>query len=150
MKPERGEGVVVMMKHVLLIAVIAACGSKQSPAVSNAGGSGDGSATPPVVDSRTEIQRRRDVACETLGPRITSCALEDAKAQLAANKISQKAFNDTTQSAVLAKNTAEFIDKCKAEDFSSRQVRVLEVCQHEESQCEPLLACLDNLNEPSK
>ena len=31
-----------------------------------------------------ELERRRDAACETLGPRMTTCALEDAKADLAA------------------------------------------------------------------
>jgi hypothetical protein len=31
--------------------------------------------------------------------------------------------------------------------MSSRQVRVLEVCDREESQCGPLLSCLDHLNE---
>jgi hypothetical protein len=34
--------------------------------------------------------------------------------------------------------------------MSSRQVRVLEVCDKEEQQCGPLVSCLGHLNEPAK
>ena len=40
--------------------------------------------------------------------------------------------------------------KCNKADRSSRQVRVLEVCHAEETQCEPLLSCLENLNKRSE
>ena len=37
-------------------------------------------------------------------------------------------------------------NKCKAKrDYSSRQIRVLEVCPEEETECAPLLECLQNL-----
>lgn len=133
-----------MMKNLVVVVGLglAACGSKQQAPVSNAG-----SAEPSQPqDTRSEIERRRDAACETLGPRITSCAVADAKAQLAAGAITQKQYNDTTASGVLAKNTEEFVKQCTSAQYSSRQVRVLEVCQKEESECEPLLACLDNLD----
>ena len=59
-----------MMKNLLLVVVLAACGSKQSPGVSNSG-SGAGSDTVGAVkDTRTAIEKRRDTACETLGPKI--------------------------------------------------------------------------------
>lgn len=32
----------------------------------------------PPADDRTEIERRRDAACEALGPRLTECAIADA------------------------------------------------------------------------
>ena len=70
-----------MMKHLFLVLVLAACGGKQSPAVSNSGSGSDGSAAP-VQDTRTEIEKRRDAACTTLGPKITACAVEDAKRDL--------------------------------------------------------------------
>jgi len=59
------------------------------------------------------------------------------------NRTQTKKENDPTTFA-----GDRFIKSCKAPKtpYSSRQVRVLEVCQQEESQCEPLLACLDNLN----
>jgi hypothetical protein len=133
------------MKNLLFCVALAGCGHKQPTNVSNEG-SGAGSAVTAPADTRTEIEKRRDGACETLGPKITSCAVEDAKKDLAAGKIKQKDFDANTAPAILKKNTEEFIKTCKKSDFSSRQVRVLEVCQQEESQCEPLLSCLDNLN----
>ena len=36
---------------------------------------------------------------------------------------------------------------CKHASYSSRQVRVLEVCFRAESQCIPLLACLEHLKD---
>jgi hypothetical protein len=77
---------------------------------------------------------------------MTACAVEDAKKELAAGKVKQKDFDASTSPDVQRKNTEEFIKACEKAQYSSRQVRVLEVCQTEETQCEPLLACLDNLN----
>ena len=131
------------MKNLLLCIVLAACGHKQPTSVSN---EGSGSAVTAPPDDRTAIEKRRDGACETLGPKMTSCAVDDAKKELAAGKIKQKDFDANTTPEILKKNTEEFIKACKKSDYSSRQVRVLEVCQQEESQCEPLLSCLDNLN----
>lgn len=135
-----------MLKTIALVIAIAACGKSQTP-VSNSG-SGDGSADPPgpVKDTRTELERRRDDACKTLGPRITECAVADAKAALAAGQIKQAQYDEITKPEIKAKNTSEFVEKCTGSEFSSRQVRVLEVCQKEESECEPMIACLDNLN----
>jgi hypothetical protein len=138
----------IMMNNLILVLALAACGPKQATNVSNA--TGDGSATAPPPDTRSEIEKRRDGACETLGPKITTCALDDAKKALAAGQVKQKDFDENTKPEILKKNTEEFIDKCKHPKtaYSSRQIRVLEVCQEQESQCEPLLACLDNLNKP--
>jgi hypothetical protein len=136
-----------MMKNLIFLVALAACGNKSSTPIANAGS--DSSDPPgPVTDSRTEIERRRDAACEALGPRITSCAVEDAKTQLAAGKVKQKDYDATTSQDVQRKNTEEFIKACKAPKaaYSSRQVRVLELCPREETQCEPMLACLENLN----
>lgn len=129
------------MKHLAFVLLLAACGPKHSEPVGNT----TGSAAPPP-DNRTEIEKRRDAACETLGPRITTCAVEDAKAALEAGKVTKAQFDKDTASGVQKKNTEEFIDQCRKSDYSSRQVRVLEVCQKEETECGPLLSCLDNLN----
>src|SRR6185503_1695424 len=82
-KPRR---VSIGMKTLLLLAVLVACGHKQPASVSNEG-SGAGSAVTAPPDNRTAIEKRRDGACDTLGPKITSCAVEDAKKELAAGKI---------------------------------------------------------------
>jgi hypothetical protein len=128
------------MKSLALVILLAACGSKNQTPVSNSG-SNEG-----PTDTRTAIERRRDAACETLGPRITTCAVEDSKAALAAGQIKQQQYDEITKPEVTAKNTEEFVKQCQKSEYSSRQVRVLEVCQKEETECDPLLACLDNLN----
>jgi hypothetical protein len=129
------------------VAALGACGSKQPPAVENTGGS---AVAPGPSDTRSAIEKRRDAACEELGPRITTCAVNDAKAALADGKITQKQYDEITQSGVLKKNTEEFIEDCQKPKtaYSSRQIRVLEVCPKEELECEPMMACLDNLNKP--
>jgi len=134
----------IPMKKLVVVLALVACGPKHGSSVGNSTGSGDEPVTP--KDNRTALEKRRDAACETLGPRMTSCALEDAKADLAAGKVTQKQFDQDTASGVLKKNTEEFIKACEKAQYSSRQVRVLEVCQKEEPECGPLLACLDNLN----
>ena len=101
----------------------------------------------PVADPRTPIERRRDAACEQLAPKITACAVEDTRAKLAAGKIDQRQFDSDTAPAVQRKNTEEFEHACKRASYSSRQIRVLEVCLHEEPQCRPLLDCLGHLSD---
>jgi hypothetical protein len=137
-----------MMKNLAFALTIlaAACGNKQPTPVANAGSGGSTTDVGPMKDTRTEIERRRDAACETLGPRMTACAVADAKRDLAAGKIKQDQFDKDTAPEIQKKNTEEFFEKCHGSQFSSRQVRVLEVCQQQETECEPLLACLDNLN----
>jgi len=137
-----------MMKNLafaLVTLLAVSCGSKQQTPVNNAD-NGSGSAAP--ADTRTAIEKRRDAACETLGPRITTCAANDAKAAKESGQITQKQYDEITQSGVLKKNTEEFIDSCKQPKtpYSSRQIRVLEVCPAQELECEPMMACLDNLN----
>jgi hypothetical protein len=143
MKQPPAGRVSIMMKNLVLVVAIAACGTKSSTPIAN---SGSGEAAPPAKDTRSEIERRRDGACETLGPKITACAVADAKAELAAGRLKQKDFNEATAPEVQRKNTEEFMKKCTGAQYSSRQVRVLEVCQQQETECEPLLACLENLN----
>lgn len=135
-----------MMKNLVIALALLGCGSKQPPAVSNAG---SGEPAGPR-DTRTEIEKRRDTACESLGPRVTQCAVDDARKAFAEGTITKAQHDEITASGVQAKNTEEFIDSCKNPKtaYSSRQIRVLEVCQKEESECEPLMACLDNLHKP--
>ena len=132
------------MKNLAYAHLLVACGPKHpATTVTNAGGGDSGG---PAKDTRTELEKRRDAACETLGPRMTNCALADAKADFAAGKVPKQQFDQDTAPGVLQKNTEEFIKACTHAQYSSRQVRVLEVCQQEETECEPMLSCLDNLN----
>lgn len=124
---------------------LAACGGPQRKP------DGDGAAIEqpaPVADPRTPIEKRRDAACDRLGPKLTTCAVEDAKANLAAGKIDQAQFDGDTAPGIQQKNTEKFETVCKRTAYSSRQVRVLEVCFREETQCAPLLDCLGYLRLP--
>jgi hypothetical protein len=140
------------MRPWLLVAVLALGCSGKPGATTPIGNDPEpamGSNQPPAHDSRTAIEQRRDVACKALGPRITKCAVEDAKVAAQKGEITQKQLTDISTPEVLAKNTAEFVEKCEA-PMSSRQVRVLEVCEHSETDCAPLLACLEHLHDPGK
>ncbi|MEJ7602764.1 MAG: hypothetical protein WKG01_33055 [Kofleriaceae bacterium] len=135
-----------MMKlHSLLLVLVVACGSKQTPApIQN-----PGSEQPPggVTDTRSEIDKRRETACTEVGQKVTACAVDDAHAELAAGRIKKEQHEAITAAGIQKKNTEEFVTKCNVPDMSSRQVRVLEVCVREEAACGPFLACLDHLND---
>ncbi len=127
------------MRASLFLFALAACGGAPQPAPSPA--------PAPAPDTRTAIERRRDTACDQLGPKITACAVEDTRADFAANKIDKAQLDRDTAPAIQAKNTEKFIGECKAHGYSSRQIRVLEVCFHEETQCGPLIDCLGHLSD---
>lgn len=119
----------------IAIAGLAACGH---PAPSTNPGNRDDDDVPP--DTRTEIERRRDAACEALGPRLTECAIADARATMSAEELAKLDIEKTAPV-----HTRKFVEQCQGQSLSSRQVRVYEVCLHEETACEPLISCLDNV-----
>lgn len=128
------------MRTSFVLAVVAVvtlgCGGGQTPPPEDPGGTG-GDPTP-VEQRRSELQIRQEAACEAAGPRLTACAVTDTQAQNAETR----AEADPERTASI--NTREFIKGCVAATMSSRQVRVYEVCLREETECEPLLSCLDN------
>jgi hypothetical protein len=140
------------MKIVLLVLALAACGGKTPPAkdpdpVPGGGGGGGG----PVKDTRTELEKRRDAACDNVGKLSASCAVEDAKKDLAAGKTKKDQFDLDTKPEVVAKLAVKYADECKShKDYSSRQVRVLEKCPQYETECGPLMECLHNVQPPKK
>jgi hypothetical protein len=121
------------------------CGGPQRAADGTA--EGPAGAAPAPRDPRTPIERRRDAACDQLGPRLTACAVADTRADLAAGKIDQRAFERDTAPEWQDKLTAKWLTQCKGARYSSRQVRVLEVCLREEIECGPLVQCLDHLHD---
>ncbi|MBA3502067.1 MAG: hypothetical protein M4D80_04735 [Myxococcota bacterium] len=133
------------MKSLAFVLLVACGGSKPAPTT------GSGSAEPPgpVTDTRSELEKRRDVGCNKLKPRLVACAVEDAKASLESGKITKKQFDLDTAPEVRAKLGDKWMESCRVE-MSSRQVRVLEVCDREEQQCGPLVSCLGHLNETVK
>ena len=130
------------MRAAIFIALVAACsgnGGGKGPV-----GPGSGSAPPPPGDKRTEIEKRRDTACEALQPKLFACAIEEAKAEM-----SPEAFAKLKPEELRGAHRKDFFAKCKGASYSSRQIRVLEVCFREEKDCAPLRDCLLNL-EPKK
>ncbi len=131
-----------------LLVLLVACGSKQTPPPK------DPDPTPPpsgvVKDTRTELEKRRDAGCEQLGPRLTACAVEDAKKDVASGKTKQADFEKDTSPDVQKANTAKFVKECESKQMSSRQVRVLEVCFKEAPDCKELDRCLANLQPQAK
>ena len=130
------------MKLAALI-MIAACSGAQQPPPNNT----TGSAEPVARDTRTPFEQRRDAACKQIAPKLTACAAEDAKADLDAGKTTAAEYKKDVDPRVLDKNTQDFIDTCtRSRDMSSRQVRVLEVCFKQATECGPLNDCLKNLD----
>lgn len=139
----------IAMRLAAVGLAIAACGGPQpAPPPSNDGTFGD----PPGVvrDTRTPLERRRDAACEQLGPRLAQCAVEDARAELAAGKVTRQQFEENTRPEIRRALAAKWLKNCRNGYMSSRQVRVLEVCFREETECAPLEACLENLRPEAK
>jgi hypothetical protein len=140
------------MRRIALALALAwvACGGGQPPPPQPAGGS-----DPAFHDTRTAIEKRRDTACEQLGQRNTACAVADARQNLAkgvdpnGHAYSKDMFDRDTAAAVQAKNTEVFVDKCKKQHLNSYQVRVYEVCMREETECDPMLACLQHVHDPA-
>jgi len=119
-----------------VIAIFAAC-TPSSPTTTT-------TTPPPPQDTRTPIEKRRDVACDKIGPINTRCAVEEAKRDFAAGKTTKADFDKDTSPDIVRTNTDKYVQKCKRDQLSSRQVRVYEVCLREETECVPFFSCLDN------
>jgi len=129
---------------ILAVLALAACPKKQTPATT--GGDDDdlpadlgpkGETEPPPPT--TELQQRQYAACERVIPRETACAVQDAKEHLSPEEYKKQQIDETAPI-----HTREYIKKCKNNYMSSRQVRVYEVCDREETECGPLVECLQN------
>lgn len=124
----------------LVLALVAACGSKNTA-------SGDGDTLPDDlrangnsdVPPATELEKRQGAACESLGPKLTECAIADARATMPPEELAKLDVENTGKI-----HTREFVKSCKAQTMSSRQVRVYEVCLREETECPALTTCLEN------
>jgi hypothetical protein len=133
------------MKIVLLALVLAACGGKQPPAKTD-----EPPPTGVVKDTRTELEKRRDAACDNVGKISARCAVEDAKKDYEAGKVKKADFEKDTAPDIVTKLVAKYSGECKShKDYSSRQIRVLEKCPQYETECGPLMECLHNV-QPQK
>src|SRR4051794_29613972 len=128
-----------MTRPLLLVCALAAVGlGCGGPAKTPTTGP-DNHPTP--TDDRTQLEIRRDAACGQLGPRLTACAVAEARATMTKEELAELDLEKTAPV-----HTEEFIAECKQRQLSSRQVRVYEVCGAQETECDALLSCLDNAN----
>jgi hypothetical protein len=137
------------MKLLWIALVLVACGGKQNttqkpPPL-------DPEPQPVVNDTRNPLEKRRDAACEIVGKRSASCAVDDAKRDYAAGKVTKEQLALDTKPEFVEKLAAKYSSECKGHpDYSSRQIRVLEKCPQYETECEPLMKCLENVQPQSK
>jgi hypothetical protein len=128
---------------IALCLLIACGGSKpaqeEDDTLPDPGGATPGGGTDDEPMPETELKRRQYAACERIIPRLTECAVADAKANLPPEKLAELDLENTAPI-----HTRENLKKCKQGELSSRQVRVYEVCDREESECGPLTECLAN------
>lgn len=126
----------------LAFVMLVACGGGQHPdPVKN-----DPDPTPTAVkDTRTELEKRRDAACEHIQPKLTQCAVADAKSTMSPAELAKLKPDELVEP-----HKQKWLKECKSSSMSSRQVRVLEVCDREESECAPLEGCLKNLEPTQK
>jgi hypothetical protein len=131
------------MKSVALIIALAACGGGKSTGPSEPAPKDSGVAK----DTRTPFEQRLETACMNVAKKLTACAVADTDADLAAGKTTQKEHDELVAPKYTEALTTKSFDQCNQPDKrSSRQIRVLEVCLEEETECEPLLDCLDHMN----
>ena len=134
-----------MKRFALALAVVlAACGPKAATPPPHdddtlpdpgGGSAGEPEPTPP----KTELQRRQYAACDRVIPRLTDCAVADARKKMSPEELAKLDLEHTAPV-----HTREYTKKCKNGYMSSRQVRVYEVCDREATDCDALVACLDN------
>lgn len=132
--------------RMCIVLLVAACGGKPTPTGPTPG---SGSDVGVVKDTRTEIEKRRDAACDNLEPKLFDCAIADATAEHKAGRLSKADYDSIMKPDMKDAFRKDWDKQCKDESMNSRQVRVLEVCFKEETECGPLGECLKNLQEPA-
>lgn len=123
---------------MLLVCAVAMIGCGTKPAAKT----GPDNHSTATTETRTELEIRRDASCEALGPRLTACAVAEARRTMTAEELAKLDLEKTAPV-----HSEEFTTECKRQQLSSRQVRVYEVCQQAETECEPLLACLEHISD---
>ena len=132
------------MKALVLTLVLAACGGpKPAPKDPEPVASGV------AKDTRTPIEKRRDAACDGTGDRLVSCAVADAQSDFKAGKVSKADLDANTAPAIRRALKEKWLKTCRL-PRTSHQVRVLEVCLKEESECGPFADCLLHINDELK
>jgi len=123
-----------MKRLALLAAVFFACGSPQTTT----------QAEDPPPDSRKQAIERLDArqrqACQRMCPRLTECALEDAKANVSPADLK----DGPSLEEIAPSHTAQCNSECNRTRLSLRQIRVYEGCMDKKQlDCGALVVCLE-------
>ena len=132
------------MKALLLVigsGLVACGGSKPAPKDPEPAGV--------AKDTRTPFEKRRAPACDQVGDRIVACAVADAEADYKAGKVSKTDFDADTSPGIRKGLKDKWLKSCRG-FVTSHQLRVLEVCLKEETQCAPFGDCLLHVNDEIK
>jgi hypothetical protein len=114
-----------------LVTGIAGCGGDSARSASN----------PPTqaLSAEQALRAAQKSECEALCPRLSECAVEDARANMSAAELAKLDLE-----AKARQHTNECITQCSGSSLSPRQVRVMRRCRKESAAvCSQYLACLD-------
>jgi hypothetical protein len=126
-----------------LIVLLIACGPS-TPATTTT------TTPPPPQDTRTPIEKRRDAGCEQVGKMSAHCAVEDSNKRFAKGEISKTEHEQALEPKIVRALTDKYTSECRSKPLSSRQVRVMEVCMREETECGPWESCIANMQPQAK
>jgi hypothetical protein len=126
------------MRSIVIAVVLAACTPSPGPTT-------DTTTPTPPADTRTPIEKRRDEGCEQVGRKSAACAVEESNRKFADGKITKTEHEQAVEPKVVRALGDKYIAECRHEQLSSRQVRVMEVCMREETECAAWQSCIANM-----
>jgi len=125
----------------LVLAALVACGGRQESAETPTHETADQPAAPATAEQRNQakLDEAQRVGCEGYCERVTSCAVEDAKANMSPEELAELNLEETAPAM-----TRECMDKCTGSQLSVRQVEVMHQClSNASSTCEEFATCMD-------
>lgn len=84
-----------------------------------------------------KLRSRQEAACQNVGKAVFTCAVEDARANMAPEEFAKL---DVEQ--LEPEHMSQFMDECLGSEMSPRQVEVYETCV-KDTRCTVFVPCLD-------
>jgi len=134
-----------MRRLLMAAALVVACGGTDKGGQTTTAGDHDpelGAETEPTPEPAEQTPEEKLVAqqgrtCEAMCERITSCAIEDARANLSEEELAELDLENTGP-----KNTEQCSDACGRSSLSPRQLTTIRDCVTTDSACVEYLDCL--------
>lgn len=135
-----------MNLRVLLAGTLAlgvACGGAKQPAEpSPATAEATEAPSPDEPSPEDKLRMQQAGACRPMCERLTTCSVEDARANLSPEKFAELEVETTAP-----RHTDECDRSCNANALSPRQVQVIRDCVSAESDCQTFVSCLDAVSQ---